>query len=674
MNRSTGRFASLRAEKALSPMVALAVVFAIAYLAYRPGLSGGFLFDDFTNLAALGYQGAVDNLQKFWLYLLSGFAGPTGRPVALASFLIDAHTWPADPWPFKHTNVLIHLANGALLFGLTRQLARALGQSATAGGWVAVLATALWLLHPFWVSTTLYAVQRMTQLATLFVLAGLWLYVEIRLRRAPTAAPWTVASLLLTVWLFTLLAVLSKENGALLPLLALVLEGTILAAHTRRQDLIATKAFRLWRAMILGIPILLLMYLLLPQTGALMAGEPGTRDYTPGERLLTQGRILWDYIGHLALPRPWTGGLFQDHIAISTGLLSPWTTALAWGAWLAVLGFSLAWRMRYPAFAAAVLFFLAGHVLESSFINLELYFEHRNYLPSVLLGLPLALFWLRWNRPDSIARILVPALILVLLTTLTFIRTDLWGNPFQQALKWSQLQNESARAQHHLSDFWRDTGHFEEAERLNNHAIQLAPEGLAWHIKAVFLACERQSSAEEEILAAVRAVNRWELLGTVQQHQVSTLLSYLHRNDCPYLDDQGMLAIIAALEAADERRARPALQHTLNQWRGRILLAQGDARGAITYFQESIGESSRPGQLLAITGLLASHSHLEEALEFLDSIQFGTAQERDRISARLFDWYTQRTGYFERERKSLRATIEQELRALDKRTEKALPK
>lgn len=405
-----------------------------------------------------------------------------------------------------------------------------------------------------------------------------------------------------------------------------------------------------------------------------MAGEPGTRDYTPGERLLTQGRILWDYIGHLALPRPWTGGLFQDHIAISTGLLSPWTTALAWGAWLAVLGFSLAWRMRYPAFAAAVLFFLAGHVLESSFINLELYFEHRNYLPSVLLGLPLALFWLRWNRPDSIARILVPALILVLLTTLTFIRTDLWGNPFQQALKWSQLQNESARAQHHLSDFWRDTGHFEEAERLNNHAIQLAPEGLAWHIKAVFLACERQSSAEEEILAAVRAVNRWELLGTVQQHQVSTLLSYLHRNDCPYLDDQGMLAIIAALEAADERRARPALQHTLNQWRGRILLAQGDARGAITYFQESIGESSRPGQLLAITGLLASHSHLEEALEFLDSIQFGTAQERDRISARLFDWYTQRTGYFERERKSLRATIEQELRALDKRTEKALPK
>ena len=32
--------------------------------------------------------------------------------------------------------------------------------------------------------------------------------------------------------------------------------------------------------------------------------------------------------------------------------------------------------------AFAVLFFLAGHILESSIFPLELIFEHRNYLPS----------------------------------------------------------------------------------------------------------------------------------------------------------------------------------------------------------------------------------------------------------------------------------------------------
>ncbi|MCO6442370.1 MAG: hypothetical protein J5I81_15135, partial [Nitrococcus mobilis] len=99
-------------DPTLRPALALLALLTGAWLLYRRGLSGAFLFDDWSNLALLGDQGTIDSLTKIISYLLSGFAGPSGRPVALASFLLDANTWPAAAEPFKQTNVLLHLLNG----------------------------------------------------------------------------------------------------------------------------------------------------------------------------------------------------------------------------------------------------------------------------------------------------------------------------------------------------------------------------------------------------------------------------------------------------------------------------------------------------------------------------------------------------------------------------------
>src|SRR5258705_13200466 len=79
---------------------------------YLPGLGGGFLFDDFVNLDALGSHGRIDTWPRFWIYLTSGTADPLGRPLALLSFLLDARDWPASAAPFLRTNVLLHLLNG----------------------------------------------------------------------------------------------------------------------------------------------------------------------------------------------------------------------------------------------------------------------------------------------------------------------------------------------------------------------------------------------------------------------------------------------------------------------------------------------------------------------------------------------------------------------------------
>src|SRR6185312_5867643 len=113
--------------------------------------------------------------------------------------------------------------------------------------------------------------------------------------------------------------------------------------------------------------------------GLWVGGPVGVRSWSTGQRLLTEPRVLIDYLKLLWLPRPFSTGLFNDQYIASTSWLHPATTLPAM---LAVLGLIAgAWiqRVRHPALALAVLFYFAGQVLESSAIPLELYFEHRNY-------------------------------------------------------------------------------------------------------------------------------------------------------------------------------------------------------------------------------------------------------------------------------------------------------
>src|SRR5690606_16481815 len=110
------------------PHAAFAAIVCLTAIVYWPGLSGSFLFDDFPNLEKLGTRGPIESFELLVSYLKSGFAGPTGRPISLLSFLIDANDWPADPWPFKRTNVVIHLLVGAVLFATTHKLLRSIGR------------------------------------------------------------------------------------------------------------------------------------------------------------------------------------------------------------------------------------------------------------------------------------------------------------------------------------------------------------------------------------------------------------------------------------------------------------------------------------------------------------------------------------------------------------------
>ncbi|KRB10953.1 hypothetical protein ASD86_00405 [Lysobacter sp. Root690] len=360
----------------------LFVAMLVTVLIYAVGLDGPYLFDDTFNLMPVR-QWAAGRLG--WNEVMFGnVSGVLGRPVSMASFMLSAALGNATPLDFKLGNLLIHIACAALIYMLLLRLFLRSSTTRSIGATTAGFLTALWLLHPLHVSTVLYAVQRMAQLSSLFVLAALLAYLQGR--NALDARARTKAY----VWLFVgfpllwLLGLLSKENAAVAPALCLVVE---LAYFQRLPEL--RRALAGFYGLTLITPALLALMVLIVKPGALLAGY-AIRDFDMTERLLSQTRALLDYLGMLLFPRGERMGVFTDDFAVSHGLLSPPSTLACLCALSAISAIAIVLRRRSPHLFAGWFFFLVAHGVESTVLPLELYFEHRNYLPSVGLLLMLA--------------------------------------------------------------------------------------------------------------------------------------------------------------------------------------------------------------------------------------------------------------------------------------------
>ena len=86
--------------------VCFSLLLLSTYLLYIPGLTGEFIFDDGPNIGPLGMYPNLNSWDNFWLFLLEGSSGPTGRPISLASFYLNDTHWPSTPSGFINTNIL----------------------------------------------------------------------------------------------------------------------------------------------------------------------------------------------------------------------------------------------------------------------------------------------------------------------------------------------------------------------------------------------------------------------------------------------------------------------------------------------------------------------------------------------------------------------------------------
>lgn len=614
---------------------------------YWPGLNGPFLFDDFPNLEPLGAYNAVDDFESFKLFVLNGFAGPTGRPLSLLSFLINDNTWPSDPWSFKYTNLMLHILNGLLLFWLTYRLLRAYlpAPRIREAAWLALLTAGLWLIHPLQVSTVLYVVQRMTELSALFVLLGLLGYVAARSQLEH--APWRTLLLMTgSIGLGTLAATFSKENGALLPVFALVIEMTVFAGRK------APRWLNLWRTVVLGLPTLAILgYLARPlwrNTGEVISN----RGFTLGERLLTEARIVTEYLQHLFLPTPISRGLYADAYPLSAGWLNPPETLLAIGLLGGLFALAFWLRQRMPLLSLAILFFFAGHLLESTTISLELYFEHRNYLPSIFVFLPVAagLLWLYRRMPRIMPGLTI--VLLAILLSITALRAANWGKPNQLYLLWAQESPTSARAQVGAAQALIQAGRPELAlnhlRAVNSRLDESLFVALQYAIYLERFNLLRQQHIEAlKTAVAHRAINSDSLAG------LRRLAEYVASEKSRQLSIPDMHAILSAFETNPHYSRSRHAQRLAAYLRGLLFLKQDQPQDALTAFRLSLRRHTDVERGMQQVALLASHGYYDQALRHLADAEAVLADQPDGS-------LKQTRGFYEQEIERIRQLLSEE--------------
>ena len=598
---------------ALAVVMGWIVVFLACIFAYWPGLAGPFMLDDFGSIAALGDRGGVKNWETFKAFVFGGHSGPTGRPLALLSFLIDANNWPADPWPFKRTNLGIHLLNGTLLGILTARILQLLQCDKQAARWIALVSAACWLLHPFLVSTTLYAVQRMAQLSTLFIFAGLVSYLY---GRSFLAANTVKAYLIMSgsIGLFTFLAMISKENGILLPLLILVVESTVIASQQPRL----ASLNRYWTGAFIILPsVVIILYLGSKLFSSNFFEIAPPRDFSLFERFLTQQRVLADYLRHWFIPELYTTGVFQDHFIKSTGIFSPVTTALGALLHIAIISISIAKRRKWPLFALAALFFYAGHALESSFVNLELYFEHRNYLSAAFLVLPLVV--LLQKKVSRHVFFVTAAGVMLLLGGFTRYSATVWET-FPGIVEASAHKAPtSARAQAQYATQLFNAQRYDESLHVIERAIEnIASDHPLLLVNRLIIRCQMGvlSASDFKRVADMLSDSFYDSRSI---RLYTALTSSVVSGKCPEVSLGALRTMFENMLLVPQNKGPATLSYSqINYFVGFVHIYAGEPDQAVASFEESL--RARPGSshAMIMAAHLATGEYYDEALYFSD--------------------------------------------------------
>lgn len=410
---------------------------------YSAGLHGAFIFDDIQNIVNNRSLRLPDgSLSSLLSAATSGTSSPLGRPLSMVSFALNYYFFGELPFSFKLVNLIIHIANGLLIFAVVQRLR---ARSDTAAGAIprssfqhllpAIWVALFWAVHPLNATPVLLVVQRMTSLSAFFVLTGIWLYLYGREAKTKIGA----LAIALCIFVCWPAATLSKETGLLLPFYLFLCEWLVLGTFQR----VPAK----WNWVGLSFAVALFLILCWKEWRVLTQGYE-LRDFSLAERLMTEARVLWFYLRQLLLPAPDIFGLFHDDIDVSRGLLDPATTILAIGVWIAITALAFWHRARLPLFAFAVFWFLVSHVLESTVLPLEIAYEHRNYLAS--LGILVFLADILFATPARLTlqapRLAVAASLVLYCCLVTGIRSSQWADEFQRTQTEAANHPRSARA------------------------------------------------------------------------------------------------------------------------------------------------------------------------------------------------------------------------------------
>lgn len=481
----TGRLQSGLPVRQMTAVVALVLA---AVICYANTLQVPFVLDDLTSIVA------NDQIRTFSVILKSRMTGD-------ASFALNylLHGW----WlPGYHlVNLLLHTVNGVLFYLLvvtvfqTPFLAR--DKVDPEAVTFAFLAALLFVVHPLQTQAVTYLAQRVTLLAACFSLLTLLFYLKSRMAVSPGAS----AGYLALSVIFSVAALLSKENAAALPLLLFLVESALFKGKTR-----------------LFLPLLYLLPLVIfiaavfiaPQAGGGMwyaltsfSAEQGAAPRY--QYLVSQFPVMVDYLRLFILPFGQSldhdpllrSSLFEPAVCLSLILL---VTLAAAGVLL------LGSKGPLPAMAGfGILWFFCTIWVESGAVPLrDLMAEQRMYLPSIGLSMVsvAAAGYFHARRHFMFSALLV----VTLLAMLTIYRNGVWQS---EIALWEDVTVKSpakGRGYGALGHAYQRSGDLDRAETAYRRAIELSPlDHIARNnLGVLYLSGKRYDEAVKEFKEGLR--------------------------------------------------------------------------------------------------------------------------------------------------------------------------
>lgn len=602
----------------MSKTLGLAFLISLACIVpFVPGLSGPFILDDVANLD--GARAPPGTLLQLVDAAVGNESGVLRRPVSNLSFALTAHFVGVTAFDYKAVNLFIHLLNGLLVWALTTRILRLLAPELTSSATrvLAAFAAAAWMLHPLQVSTVLYAVQRMSQLSALFLFSALYVAIGfLNKLRANQRARHLFISISAVTGLVAL-SILSKENGALFPLMLLVIlfcspktTRSTLAENAPSRFFIATTVFA---PLALAICVTILFFKELTSAYSM-------REFTLAERLFTQPFVIGHYLYSIFIPDITNMGLYLDDF--------PTRTAYQLVAWYAVavtivsVAIAAALRTRAPLFSFGVLWFVCAHALESTFIPLEMAFEHRNHV--ALLGPIIAVtFYLhrilnRLNAREQLGIAIVPIIFL-------------FGQTLQRSHQWSRdeffIKNEivnhpnSLRALSHAASYAANNGNIQTAADYIQRAQALAPEVFWYHAVSINLTCAGASTPVDWDHLAQLAQRKPNQLGidSIMEFIVDLIVNKRCDKVAPAQIDRLLIALLLATESLQKKE----VAERLNILRYRLSLHSGADKATAENFLNNAIDVNPTGiealELYAYASLKSNR--IQKAAELTDTLE-----------------------------------------------------
>jgi tetratricopeptide (TPR) repeat protein len=573
------------------------------------------------------------------------------RPAARLSLALNYYFGQDDVFGYHIVNLCIHFLASIFLFlfifhTLNLPLVKAkYGSSAYS---LALLASVLWAINPVQTQAVTYIVQRMASMAGMFYIMSMYFYLKGRTSRDGLSRVIHFSFCFGTA----ILAFASKENAAMLPISIFFLDLFLIQGLQRKR---IKKNIYVFLALIL-IPLTLA--LVIKGTSIFspthLISSYTAREYTLPERLLTGPRVILFYITLLFYPMPGRLNLLHD-ISVSKSLISPPTTLLAIVLIFLIIGTTIILSRRWPLISYCILFFFLNHLIESTVFNLELVFEHRNYIPSMLLFVPVAILVVRgisiFSYKKTMQALFCIFIVLVLVGQghSTFMRNFAWKTEETLWLDTITKSPNLPRPHHNLGKYYSTLGQREKEIAEYELALKLerGPHGETRHVTHYNLGLAYNSlNKEEEAIRHFKKAIEMEPGYSDAHNNLAAVLIKKRKYD------EAFDHLIKALTYNDKS---PSAHHNL----GLVLLKKHRLDEAVSEFKKAL--EIEKDSVKTLLGLGVAYKYKKEFIKAEYYLRAALEKNKNNIMTRL---HLIETLFLMQDKKSLEALLQETLEVI----------